>query len=163
MIVCTQLDPSNKKQHRTFLKLMHAYIRELERHRQKKTSKRVLKKWTKSVIETGCTSGRHLCLVHYNGKPVGFFYGKVDREGDRGEIRPGWGYVMEFFVKKRYRRQGIGTEMNDILEALLRQDGAEHFYLTADPVTGKTFWIAQGYTPTGILSDENKQEFFEKQ
>ena len=52
--------------------------------------------------------------------------------------------------------------MNAILESLLRQDGAEHFYLTADPVTGKPFWIAQGYTPTGILSSENKQEIFEK-
>ena len=163
MIVCTQLHPENKKQCRAFLKLLRAYSKELEQHRKKKTSKKVLKKWMQSVITVGCTAERHLCLANYRSKPIGFFYGKIDREGDRGGIRPGWGYIMEFFVKKRFRRQGIGTEMRITLESYLRKDGAEHFYLTSDPVTGKPFWIAQGYTPTGVVSKENGQEIFEKQ
>ena len=94
--------------------------------------------------------------------PIGFLYGKIDHEDHKGFIKPGYGYIMEFYVKPDHRRKGYGKMMFKRLERLFHLDGAEMMYLTADPVTGKPFWEAQGFQNTMEKSPENQLYIYEK-
>lgn len=48
------------------------------------------------------------------------------------------------------------------LEEFFKKNIVDGIYLTADPITGKPFWKALGFSATGKISDENGQELFEK-
>ena len=48
------------------------------------------------------------------------------------------------------------------IERLFAGHGAERMYLTADPVTGRPFWEAMGFRPTGEVSPENRLSIYEK-
>lgn len=105
---------------------------------------------------------RHLELCYDGDTLIGFLYGKIDRPEHRGFIKVGYGYIMEFFVLPDYRRKGYGKRMYEHLENLLKADGAKKLYLTSDPVTGKPFWEALGFTYTSEKSPENNQDIYEK-
>lgn len=141
---------------------MVAYNKEIDKNQSRKTRRKDLRRWIASVIEMQGENGRHLELCFDGKRPIGFLYGKIDRPEHKGDIRPGWGYIMEFYVIPKYRRKGYGKEMFRHLENLLRADGAENMYLTADPVTGKPFWKAMGFTDSGIQSSENNLNIYEK-
>ena len=48
------------------------------------------------------------------------------------------------------------------LEELLTGDGADTIYLTAEPVTGKPFWEAVGFSNTGEKLPENQFDIYNK-
>ena len=145
-----------------FQLLMRRYGPEISSHTGRPLTEQMLAGWIDSIIRQQTSPDRLVEVCLENGEPVGFLYGKVDREEDRGYIRPDWGYVMEFFVIPERRRAGLGRQMAKRLEEFFSSRGAKQLYLTADPVTGKPFWQAVGYRATGETSPENQQEFFEK-
>lgn len=157
-----QIKKENKTDCEIFKSLMLDYAKELDEHQNRNTQPDVLLKWTESIIELQKEQGRYLELCLDDDEIIGFFYGKIDKPNHKGYIRIGWGYVMEFYVKPDYRRQGYGTEMYKRLEGLFYQDGASDIYLTSDPVTGKPFWEASGFVNTGEISLENNQALYEK-
>lgn len=57
---------------------------------------------------------------------------------------------------------GLGKRMFSRLEEFFKKNIVDGIYLTADPITGKPFWKALGFSATGKISDENGQELFEK-
>ena len=148
-----------------FRRLMVPYSRELDEHGLPPLSPEMLEKWIASILrlQGAGEPARHLELCTRDGQTVGFLYGKVDLPHHRGYIRPGWGYIMEFYVLPELRRQGHGRAMVQRLEEHFLADGVRDLYLTADPVTGKPFWEAMGYVPTGAVSPDNGQEIFVKQ
>lgn len=146
----------------TFHRLMAEYACELDKNQGRITDGEILKKWTDSILAKQ-GEDRFLRLCFSEDRAVGFVYGKVDREGDMGFIRPGYGYVMELYVIPEYRRRGIGRLMTEKLEDHFAGLCAKGIYLTADPVTGKPFWEAMGYICTGERSPENGLYFYEKQ
>lgn len=148
--------------HRELLfSLMVDYIRETDGHSGRKTPVELIPRITDSMIEK-LNKDRSLRIAAVDGLPVGFFYAKVDREGDRGEIRSGWGYVMEFYVSDHYRRRGLGRLMAKECEDFFRSRGAHCAWLTADGVTGVPFWLSVGYADSGEISKENGQRVFVK-
>lgn len=157
-----QLSADNKEECAVFENLMSDYVKELDEHGHKPMPEGFLQKWVDSIIEIQGQPDRHLELCYALGEPVGFLYGKVDREGQRGFIKPGWGYIMEFYVKPEHRRKGYGRAMFRRIERLFADDGAAMMYLTADPVTGRPFWEAMGFAATGKCSPENNLEIYEK-
>ena len=157
-----QLYSCDQKRCAVFESLMADYVRELDEHGHEPMPEGFLKKWVGSIISMQGPKDRHLELCYLGKEPIGFLYGKVDRDGHNGYIRPGWGYIMEFYVIPSRRRKGCGREMYKRLEKLFKDDGADKMYLTADPVTGKPFWEAMGFSATGERSPENKMEIYEK-
>ena len=145
-----------------FEALMYTYIDEMNEHSHRPLPKEFQKKWIDSIISMQGPQDRHLELCYLDGKAIGFLYGKVDHEDHKGYIRPGWGYIMEFYIRPEYRRKRLGSQMFNKLESLFRQDGVAFMYLTADPVTGKPFWEAMGFTCTGERSPENNLLLYEK-
>lgn len=142
-------------------KLMVDYIAETDLHQNIATPKELIPKITKSMIDK-LDENRFLQIVFSEGEPIAFCYAKIDRTGDKGVIRPNWGYIMEFFVKKTHRRKGIGKELVNKCESYFREKDIQNIWLTADAVTGIPFWLANDYCDTGELSAENNQKIMTK-
>lgn len=142
-------------------KLMAEYIEETDLHRNIVTPKELVSKITKSMIDK-LDENRFLQILFSEDEPIAFCYAKIDRTGDRGIIRPNWGYIMEFFVKNTYRRRGVGKELANKCEQFFREKGISNIWLTADAVTGIPFWLANDYSDTGEVSAENNLKIFTK-
>jgi len=145
-----------------FRALMTSYMEELDAHSDEPLPMEHLPKWIDSIIAMQGPSDRHTELCYVGDDLIGFLYGKVDHEDHKGFIKPGYGYIMEFYVCPQYRRNGYGKKMFLHMEHLFRKDGAKRMYLTADPVSGKPFWEAMGFANTGEQSPENKLDIYEK-
>ena len=147
---------------RAFESLMYEYIDEINEHSERPLPKELRQKWINSIIAMQGPTDRHLELCYVKEMLIGFLYGKIDHEDHRGYIKPGYGYIMEFYVKPVHRRKGYGKMMFKRLERLFHIDGAEMMYLTADPVTGTPFWEAMGFVNVNEKSPENQLYIYEK-
>ena len=156
------LQKDNEQQYPLLESLMLPYTAELDEHAERKMPQHIILKWIKSIQTMQGPADRHFEFCYDGDTLIGFLYGKVDHEDHRGFIKPGWGYVMEFCVLPEHRRKGYGKAMYAHLEELFLRDGVKNLYLTSDPVTGKPFWSAMGFAPTGEYSPENKMELYEK-
>lgn len=147
---------------KVFTSLMEEYVAEISQHIEPPLSQELVKKWIHSIPAMQGPADRHLELCYIDAEPIGFLYGKIDHVDHKGYIKPGYGYIMEFYVKPDQRRRGYGQRMFHRLENLFRMDGAERMYLTADPITGKPFWEALGFVNTHEKSPENQLDIYEK-
>ncbi len=152
----------NEKLCKAFKSLMVPYMNELDAHSDDPLPMDLLPKWIDSIIAMQGPSDRHMELCYVRDDLIGFLYGKVDHTDHKGFTKPGYGYIMEFYVCPQYRRKGYGKRMFLHMEHLFRKNGAKRMYLTADPVTGKPFWEAMGFVNTGEQSPENKLDIYEK-
>lgn len=154
------------KSKRKYLKLLESimlpYCLELDSNVGRITPEKTLKRFISSVVDMSENTGRFIELCYLDKVLIGFAYGKIDREEHRGYVRPGWGYVMEFYVKHEYRRNGYGKEIYKHLENIFKSNGVSNIWLTADPVTGEPFWDAVGFTNSGERSPENNLYIYEK-
>ena len=156
------VEKDNPIHYELLTKLMIEYVAETDQHNSATTPKSVILKITGSMIDK-LDQNRILRIVSYDGEPVGFCYAKVDKEGDKGLIRPNWGYIMEFYVCPSYRKRGVGREMVNQCEKFFVSQGANAVWLTADAVTGIPFWLACDYRDSNEVSPENNQKIFVKQ
>lgn len=153
----------NKKKHHKLLEnIMLPYCHELDSNVGRKTPEETLKKFIASIVSMSENKDRFVELCYLGEDLIGFAYGKIDREKHRGYVRPGWGYVMEFYVKPEYRRKGYGKEIYKHLENIFMLNGVCNVWLTADPITGEPFWSAVGFNNSGERSPENNLYIYEK-
>lgn len=157
-----QVSADNAENCKVYESLMYEYIDEMNEHSERPLPKEFQQKWINSIIAMQGPTDRHLELCYVEEMPIGFLYGKIDHEDHKGFIKPGYGYIMQFYVKPDHRRKGYGKMMFKRLERLFHLDSAEMMYLTADPVTGKPFWEAQGFQNTMEKSPENQLYIYEK-
>lgn len=157
-----QLEAANSEMCETFEILMRQYMAELEEHDEHPLPRDILDKWIKSIIAMQGPHDRHLEFCYYGDILIGFLYGKIDHEDHNGFIKPGYGYIMEFYVLPQFRRKGCGKSMFLRLESHFRKHGAKRMYLTADSVSGKPFWEAMGFVNTGERSPENGMDIYER-
>jgi GNAT superfamily N-acetyltransferase len=122
-----------------------------------------LLKWLNSVIDSQCDSDHHLELCYDGDSLIGFLYGEVDHENPDGFVKPGWGFVREFYVRPAFRRQGYGRAMAERLESLFAADGAKMMYLTPDDITGQPFWAAMGFSETAEIHPDNGEKVWIKE
>lgn len=141
--------------------LMHEYVSETDSHIGTSTPEEIIPKITKSMIDK-LNENRYMKIVFIDNEPVGFCYAKIDRIGDMGDTRPGWGYIMEFFIRSTFRRKGFGKELAVSCEQFFKDNDIKNIWLTADDITGIPFWKALGYSDTGEISKENNQMIFIK-
>ena len=157
-----QIEKGNEQHHKIFKEMMFPYNTEIDSHKGEITSDDIIAEITQGMINMQGPHDRHLEIAYCFAVPIGFIYGKVDHEGHKGFIKPGYGFIMEFYVKPEYRRQGYGTAMARHIEFLFANHGVKRMYLTADAVTGEPFWSALGFENTNRVSPENGQYIFEK-
>lgn len=154
---------NKKKYHKPLESIMLPYCQELDSNVDRETPEETLKKFIVSIVSMSEDKDRFVELCYLGEDLIGFAYGKIDREDHRGYVRPGWGYVMEFYVKYKYRRNGYGREIYKHLENIFKSNGVRNIWLTADPVTGDPFWSAVGFTNSGEKSLDNNLYIYEKE
>ncbi len=159
-----QLEKENEVHFDLFGKLLVPYFLEIDTNSNidPVTPPNQVLEYARGMVNMQGPVDRHLEVVFFIGNPIGFLYGKVDHEDHRGFIKPGYGFIMEFYITPEYRRRGIGKQMCLRIEEYFRKDKASRVYLTSDPVTGIPFWISMGYEHLGEISPENNQQIFEK-
>ena len=145
------------------LALMIPYIDEMDSHSSdgEPTPASAIERYTGSMVDKQGLPDRYLELCLYEDAAVGFYHAKVDHEGDRGSVKPGYGYIMEFYITPEHRLKGFGRAMFDRICSHFVAEGAERIWLTTDPVTGKPFWERLGFGFHGEVSPENGQDILE--
>lgn len=161
-LIFTQPTADNTNICKEFEYLMSLYSKELDEHQNQTTPSEIISKWTNSILRMQNDPQRYLELCYDGNTLIGFLYGKIDLPEHKGFIKPGYGFIMEFYVLPQYRRNGYGKEMFYRLEKLFDRDGAKQMWLTSDPITGKPFWESLGFTSTGEKSPENGLDIYEK-
>ena len=141
--------------------LMVEYIAETDLHQNITTPKEFIPEITRSMLDK-LDENRFLQVVFLEDDPIAFCYAKIDKAGDKGVIRPEWGYIMEFFVRKPYRRKGVGKKLVNKCESFFKGKDIQNIWLTADSVTGIPFWLANDFSHTGEISSENNQKILTK-
>lgn len=103
-----------------------------------------------SMLQRQGERGRWLALFMLGRECVGFAHFKVDHDD-----RPGWGYVMEYYVVPQRRREGLGRRFYTLVQNILRIAGCREIWLVSHP-PAETFWRACGFTETGQLERHRK-------
>ena len=108
-----------------------------------------------SMVDLQGQPNRWLLLYENKKEYVGFAH--VRYGGDR----PDWGWILEFYIKPECRRKGLGTQLYDKCESILREKNASSFWLTTNPEAVK-FWESLGYEKMGVIAEFNDYEIMEK-
>ena len=112
------------------------------------------------LIDRMCQDGIiHVDLVVEEEIILGFSIYQIDTPESDWCKRPGWGFVREFYVVPRFRRQGIGRLLAAHTKNALKVLGAEHLYLTSTDAI--SFWQHCGWVLTEELCS-NDQYILEK-
>ena len=103
-------------------------------------------------IDAQCEKGIICVSMAYEGeKPAGFSVFQIDTPESDWCLRPGWGFIREYYVVPAFRKHGIGRILADYTVQELKRMGAAGLYLTS---TGAVpFWQKCGWTLTDELTD----------
>ena len=93
---------------------------------------------------------RWLLMLKVVGEPTGLVHAKIDRDD-----RPGWGYILEFYIRPQSRNSGRGRFLCDYVLNLFRERSVEDVWLTANPPP-EGFWRSCGFKETGEMEGGNK-------
>ena len=127
--------------------------KKLEENLVKKT---ILKNYEKGTI--------FIDVIRNDLELLGFIIYQIDSDKSDWNLRPGSGFIREFYIKRDVRKQGLGSMLLSYAEQVLQKNGVKDVYLTSDELeTVKLFYLKNGYTNTKVRCEFNKDEIFEKQ
>jgi GNAT superfamily N-acetyltransferase len=108
-----------------------------------------------SMLDMQGEPDRWLFLLRHGEDYHGFVHMKIDRVN-----RPGWGFIMEFYVRPGVRRRKWGRWMYGVCERILWERGVEEVYLS----TGEAFpfWSSLGFRETGEIDGYNNLKIMAK-
>ncbi len=143
-----------------FKKIRNMYIRfsaqSLKNQGQKPYGKRFFTKQFNSTI-TNCTWDEHnkvldkFVIIHSGKEIIGFSFFGTKELGQSG-------HIAGFYIDKKYRRRGYGTQLYNYTEKLFEGYGFNKIYLEPDMVTGIDFWADMGYSPSNNASFSNRHK-----
>ncbi|MBL7168304.1 GNAT family N-acetyltransferase [Candidatus Bathyarchaeota archaeon] len=100
-------------------------------------------RFLRSVVDLQVEEERWLYLLRVDAGFIGFVHMKVDTTD-----RPGWGWMMEFYIRPEHRRRGRGRRLYERSERILVNRGVKDIWLTSNP-EAIPFWRAVGFAETG--------------
>ena len=100
----TQLQKGNNAHLQLFESIFTEYDQEQREHGSSVSAHVTASELAHGMLNMQGPHDRHLELCYDGDNLIGFLYGKVDHEGHKGFIKPGFGYIMEFYVRPEYRR-----------------------------------------------------------
>lgn len=130
---------------KTFLRIARPYMVEVDPDKAD-----LHEAFLRSMLSRQGELDRWLTLFMWGNECVGFAHFKVDRDE-----KPGWGYILEYYVVPRRRRQGLGKRYLSLVLNVLRIAGCRNVWLTSHPMA-EAFWGACGFTGTGELERGKK-------
>jgi GNAT superfamily N-acetyltransferase len=113
-------------------------------------------RFLRSMVDLQVEEERWLYLLRVDAGLIGFVHMKVDKTD-----RPGWGWMMEFYIRPGHRRKGHGTRLYECSEKILVDRGIKDIWLTSNP-EAIPFWRAVGYAETGEKAEFNDYQVMVK-
>ncbi len=107
-------------------------------------------KYLQSILKRQSEPDRWLFLLRHKDKHIGLVHAKIDRDE-----RPGWGYILEFYIVPDKRRYGWGRTMFDFVAEILQSRGTNRIWLASDP-NAEAFWYSLGFRETGEMENDQK-------
>jgi len=86
---------------------------------------------------------------------VGFAHVKIDKNE-----RPGWGFILEFYIVPAKRKMGMGRRFYNLIEDMLKSRGVKNIWLLATMAI--PFWRSLGFKLTGEIDKETGQNILMK-
>ena len=131
----------------TFLDMGRDYLSRMPEERREP--------FLQSMLDRQGEQDRWLCLLKDLRDYHGFVHMKVDRED-----RPGWGFIMEFYVRPGVRLRGWGRRMYGLCEEILEERGVEDVYLSTWQAL--SFWSALGFKEAEEIDGHNNLKIMAK-
>lgn len=100
-------------------------------------------RFLQSILARQGEPDRWLLLLKYGNEYVGFVHMKIDRDE-----RPGWGFILEFYVVPNKRKLGWGRRSFNLVAKILQGRGVKNIWLLTSP-TAEPFWYSLGFRETG--------------
>lgn len=117
----------------------------------------------KRIHVQGMRSDMHFELALLGEEVIGIAMFAIDLGTIYGLLdRPGYGTVMGFYIKPKYRRKGFGGCFFERIKTILKKDGADHMYVCPDAVTGLPFWRAMGFSDSGKVDPDDQKPIYIK-
>ena len=131
------------------------------RHTLPDTIKQNIVKFARSCMNMLGEPDRFLEFAYVGDEAIGFYYCKIDHENHKGFIKPGYGYIMEFYIKPECRCKGYGRIMFERIRLNLSKHGVKRMWLTAGSFS-IPFWKSMGFKPTAEICPDNDMVVFIK-
>ncbi len=97
-----------------------------------------------------------MLLLKYGDEYVGFAHVKIDKDE-----RPGWGFILEFYIAPSKRRWGLGRSFFNYIEDILKAKGVKNIWLIANS-SAELFWRSLGFNLTNEIDEETSQNVMTK-
>lgn len=95
---------------------------------------------------------RWLLLLKYREEYLGLAHMKIDRDE-----RPGWGFILEFYIVPNRRKLGWGRKLFNLLVKILLVRGVKNIWLLTN-LRAEKFWFSLGFKDTGEIDKETGQK-----
>lgn len=159
-----QINKDNTEQYQTLLSLWIPYLREIcdDDETANETDEELAKYAKQRVNIQGSRNDLFFELVYQENECIGFAYYAVDLGGIKNLLEPGYGYIMEFYVKPESRRKGYATMMFKHIEEIFTKLHVPKLYLTPESKTGIPFWYQMGFKDSGLTDPDNHMPIYIK-
>lgn len=137
------VDPLSEQSIAAFLKLGREYLREIDPANKEKHEA-----FLSSMLKRQGEPDRWLHLLKHGTEYIGLAHSKIDHDD-----RPGWGYILEFYVVSSHRRFGHGKCLCMHIFNLLRERGVVDVWLGTHPLAER-FWQSLGFECNGEMEGE---------
>jgi len=109
-------------------------------------------RFLQSILNRQGEPDRWLLLLKHENEYVGFVHMKIDRDE-----RPGWGFILEFYITPDKRKLGFGRSLFNLILDILRAQGVKNLWLLTNP-GAEPFWHSLGFIQTGEIDRETGQK-----
>jgi len=130
-----------------FLRLGRDYFKDLTFEEREK--------FLQSILARQGELDRWLFLLKHKNEYVGFAHVKIDKNE-----RPGWGFILEFYIVPAKRKMGMGRRFYNLIEDMLKSRGVKNIWLLATMAI--PFWRSLGFKLTGEIDKETGQNILMK-
>ncbi len=131
----------------TFIRLGRDYFKDLDFEERER--------FLQSILSRLGEPDRWLFLLKYKNEYVGLGHVKIDKSE-----RPGWGFILEFYIVPSKRRMGLGRGFFSLIADMLQSKGVKDIWLLATEAI--PFWRSLGFRLTGEIDKETGQMILTK-
>ena len=154
-----QINRDDEKQLKLLLSMWIPYMREVnkdDKEMQEDGDDDLEKFAMQRVNIQGNRNDMHFEMCFDGDELIGFALFAVDLGGIKGILEGGYGYIMEYYIRKESRRKGYATKLFIHIVDVFLKHGSEKIYLTPDSIAGVPFWNEMGFTDSGKIDPDNK-------
>ena len=127
-----------------FLNLCRDYLSDLPRDERER--------FLQSILARQGEPDRWLLLLRSGDEYIGFVHMKIDKDE-----RPGWGFILEFYIVPNRRRFGRGRKLFNLSAKILQDRGINHVWLMTNQAA-EPFWHSLGFIETNEVDKETGQK-----